>query len=110
MRHILVLGAERQAASSIACAYPDRTVTFVSDHTILDGDDLPNVRMVFASPDDPPVLPSERELAPLCPRWLVKENPLPLSAIFEKAGAGPSGHHAAGTRAPNLPGALDPQR
>ena len=59
MRHILVLGAERQAASSIACAYPDRTVTFVSDHTILDGDDLPNVRMVFASPDDPPVLPSD---------------------------------------------------
>ena len=84
MRHILVLGAERQAASSIACAYPDRTVTFVSDHTILDGDDLPNVRMVFAAPDDPPVLTSNAQLAPLCPRWLMKENPLPLSRIFER--------------------------
>jgi hypothetical protein len=82
MRHILVFGAEKQAATSIACAYPDRTVTFVSDHTIVDGDDLANVRMVFATPGDPPVVPSNAQHTALCPRWLMKENP--LSYLFEK--------------------------
>jgi hypothetical protein len=91
MSHIFVFGAERQAATSIACAYPHRKVTFVSDHTILDGDDLPNVRMVFATPGNPPVMPSNTQYAALCPRWLMKENPLTLSGLFKKVERGHPG-------------------
>ena len=86
MADVLVLGAEAQAATSIACAYPERTVTFVSDDAILDGSDLPNVRMQFAKPTDREMLTraAGQQLVPLCPRWLAQEAALPLSRVFEK--------------------------
>lgn len=86
MTEVLVLGAEAQAATSIACAYPERTVTFVSDHAISHGSDLPNVRMLFAKPTDREVLMQRagRQCVPLCPRWLPQGAGLPLSRVFEK--------------------------
>jgi hypothetical protein len=67
MSPIRLLGAERQAASSFALAYPERAFEFLSDQEIVDGWDLPNVRLTFAKPEDSP------EGLPLCPRWLSPE-------------------------------------
>jgi hypothetical protein len=104
MTEVLVLGAEAQAATSIACAYPERTVTFVSDDAILDGSDLPNVRMLLAKPADREMLMQGvgQQLVPLCPRWLAQEAGLPLSRVFEKVE-----HHYPGRMLPvrDRPGA-----
>lgn len=84
MSDIVVLGAEAQAATSIACAYPERLVTLVSDHAIVDGSDLPNVRMEFARPKDRwKVAGTAEQIVPLCPRWLGADA-LPISTVFER--------------------------
>jgi hypothetical protein len=66
---IFVLGAEAQAASSLASAFPERRFVFVSDCPVIDGWDLPNVRMLYARPGE--ALPFAGENAvPLSARWL----------------------------------------
>lgn len=86
MPDIIALGAEAQAATSIACAYPDREVTFVSDHDdILDGSDLPNVHMLFAEPADrAKLIGSAVQVVALCPRWLEPTSVLSLSVLFQR--------------------------
>jgi hypothetical protein len=85
MADIVVLGAEAQAATSIACAYPERTITFASNEEILDGTDLPNVRMVFAKPQDwERLCHTAVQTVPLCPRWLLPHAAISLSRVFER--------------------------
>ena len=80
MSDITVLGAELQAATSIAGAYPERAVTFVSDQAILDGSDLANVSMTFGKPEDRAMLTRDaRDVIALCPRWLEPQSARPLS-------------------------------
>jgi hypothetical protein len=68
---ILILGAEEQAATSMALAYPERRFVFASDCPIVDGWDLPNVSMLFTSPDRYREISRHRqEVVPLSPRWL----------------------------------------
>jgi hypothetical protein len=68
---ILVLGAEKQAATSLASAYPEHRFRFVSDHSIIDGWDLANVTMSFAAPSQAMALADAAErVIVLCPRWL----------------------------------------
>jgi hypothetical protein len=84
MTDVMVLGAEAQAATSIACAYPKLPITFVSDQGIIDGSDLPNVRMTFASPKERDKLARATwQTVPLCPRWLGPDA-LPLSEVFDR--------------------------
>lgn len=63
---VRLLGAERQAATSFALAYPERRFEFVSDAAVVDGHDLANVTIVRATPGgtDPRV----GDIC-LCPRW-----------------------------------------
>lgn len=61
-----VLGAETQAASSIAAAYPERSFNFVSDQRVIDGWDLPNVVFRHADPASWDHSPSD---IAVCPRW-----------------------------------------
>lgn len=83
MAIILVLGAELQAATSIAGAYPERAVTFVSDQAILDGADLPNVTMTFGKPEHRAMLMRDAgDVIALCPRWLEPQSAPPLSRLF----------------------------
>lgn len=83
-KRIVVLGAEMQAATSIARAYPDRTLLFVSDQRILDGSDLDNVSMCRADPAgiDSVVSPDD-EVVALSPRWLTADPAGSLSKVFE---------------------------
>ena len=68
---IMVLGAEKQAATSLAAAYPEHQFRFVSDHPIIDGGDLANVTMSFGAPDNLTALIGAAErVVVLCPRWL----------------------------------------
>jgi hypothetical protein len=71
MSRILALGAEMQAASSLALAYPERHVLCISDEAVLDGWDLRNARFRLAQPDAwrDVVAPGDR-IVPLSPRWL----------------------------------------
>jgi hypothetical protein len=83
MTTILALGAEKQAATSLAAAYPDCTVIFASDRDILDGSDLTNVRMVHASPADAAKLAAAADhVVPLCARWLPRT--YALSQVFDR--------------------------
>jgi len=83
MTTILALGAEKQAATSLAAAYPDCTVIFVSDRDILDGSDLINVRMVHARPADAAKLAASADhVVPLCARWLPGN--YALSTVFDR--------------------------
>ena len=45
MTTIVALGAEKQAATSLALGYPDYAIVFVSDCDILDGADLSNANL-----------------------------------------------------------------
>ena len=65
---IFLLGAEKQAASSIALAYPERSFVFLTDQPVVDGWDLPNVEVRQASPRA--FHPDQRECIVLCPRWV----------------------------------------
>lgn len=88
MRTVLALGAEAQAATSLALAYPERSVIFVSDRDILDGSDLPNVCMALARPSEAHRFAGSADhVVPLCPRWL-------------QTGAGSSMAHDAAKRNP----------
>src|ERR1700755_1170009 len=83
MTTILALGAEKQAATSLACADPGCTVVFASDCDTLDGSDLANVRMVRAVPGDAGKLAaSADQIVPLCPRWMPRDHS--LSQAFER--------------------------
>jgi hypothetical protein len=64
---IALLGAEKQAASSAALAYPEIEFSFVSDHPVIDGWDLPNVQFRAGSPER---FENGAEALPLCPRWM----------------------------------------
>lgn len=66
---ILVLGAEKQAATSLAQAYPEHHFRFATDQTIIDGWDLPNVSIERARPGRDLGAAFDRVVA-LCPRWL----------------------------------------
>jgi hypothetical protein len=75
---ILLLGAEKQAASSIAVAYPERSFVFVTDQPVVDGWDLPNVEIRHAAPAK--FQPDHRECVVLCPRWAHPELSEPKNA------------------------------
>jgi hypothetical protein len=80
---IALLGAEKQAATSIALAYPERTFTFVSDQHVLDGWDLSNVRFQYSTPElFRPKLGEEAIF--LCPRWLPTNRQRQLSELLPK--------------------------
>jgi hypothetical protein len=64
---IAVFGAEQQAATSLALAYPKRRFLFLSDGRVVDGWDLPNVRIKTASA---PAGGEASEGVPLSARWL----------------------------------------
>jgi hypothetical protein len=82
VRTIVALGAEKQAASSLALAYPDCTVIFVSDRDIVDGSDLSNVQIRRGTPADPIRLRGTGDrIVPLCPRWLPG---YALSRVFDR--------------------------
>jgi hypothetical protein len=83
MTTILALGAEKQAATSLACAYPNCTVIFASDCDIIDGSDLANVSLLRATPSDAKKLAASADHAvPLCPRWLSEDHS--LSRTFDR--------------------------
>jgi hypothetical protein len=63
---VRLLGAERQAATSFALAYPERRFEFVSDAAVVDGHDLANVTIVRAAPGGTD--PRAGDIC-LCPRW-----------------------------------------
>ena len=75
MTRIVALGAEVQAASSLALAYPDREVVFVSDQPIIDGWDLPNVHFQHATPTTWRRTTGQGdEVVPLSARWIPDED------------------------------------
>ena len=78
---IVLLGAEKQAATSAALAYPERQFRFVSDQPVLDGWDLPNVTFTHGTPGNVPLDPGEEAVA-LCPRWLPTAEQMPLSTVL----------------------------
>jgi hypothetical protein len=66
-----LLGAEKQAAGSAALAWPERRFLLVTENTVVDGWDLPNVQFQHASPENLAELlrrPKTRWV-PLCSRW-----------------------------------------
>jgi hypothetical protein len=68
-----VLGAEKQAATSAALAYPELEFVFLSEEPVLDGWDLANVRFERARPSELATI-SQRfgeRVIPLCGRWVV---------------------------------------
>lgn len=75
MTRIVAPGAEVQAASSLALAYPDRHVLFVSDQPVIDGWDLPNARFHYATPSSwrATVAPGD-VIVPMSARWLADED------------------------------------
>ena len=73
----IVLGAEQQAASSLALSYPERRFMFVSDAPVIDGWDLANVGMRYSTPEQAIRDFPRAEAVPLCPRWV--ENPAETS-------------------------------
>jgi hypothetical protein len=74
MVKIFVLGADRQAAISLASAYPQHSVVFASDQPIVDGSDLGNVSMMFATPAQAATLADKfDDVIALCPRWIQRD-------------------------------------
>lgn len=79
----VLLGAEKQAATSAALAYPGIGFTFVTDQSVIDGWDLSNVRCVLST------VPQISDLAegaggpllPLCPRWIHPVLPEPRNRL-----------------------------
>jgi hypothetical protein len=100
---IVLLGAEKQAATSAALAYPERQFRFVSDQPVLDGWDLPNVTFTHGTPGNVPLEPGEKSVA-LCPRWLMAAEQKPLSEVmFRLAEATPSVLPVSSTPIPGHP-------
>lgn len=74
MAKIVAVGAEMQAASSLALAYPEREILFISDQPVLDGWDIPNVRYLHSTPNDwRRLVANDDTIVLLCPRWQPKE-------------------------------------
>lgn len=48
----ILLGAEKQAATSIALAYPQKTFIGITDVRVVDGWDVPNLQFQFAKPGE----------------------------------------------------------
>ncbi|MBF0340008.1 MAG: hypothetical protein HQL95_03490 [Magnetococcales bacterium] len=71
-RIVHLLGAEQQAAVSLAMAWPDLQMHLFSDQSVVDGWDLPHVSIHYRLPDQPcpSGLPFPDLEIPLCPRWL----------------------------------------
>lgn len=78
---IFVLGAEAQAASSLASAFPERRFVFVSDCPVIDGWDLPNVRMLYARAEEAASFAGEN-VVPLCARWFADREAARLSRLL----------------------------
>lgn len=68
---VALLGAEKQAATALALAYPDQAFVFVSSEPVLDGWDLRNVRFMRADPQAAAreLEPFGPRVVPLCARW-----------------------------------------
>jgi hypothetical protein len=79
---VFVLGAEAQAASSLALAFPKRRFVFVSDCAVIDGWDLPNVRMVHGEPQEVFRFAAKGEVIALSPRWLEDPEATSLSRLL----------------------------
>lgn len=79
IKAIALLGAEKQAATSFALAWPQRRFIFVSDQRVIDGWDLPNLDFLAAGPPDLPRLRQEMDCGflPLCARWLDRQTEWP---------------------------------
>lgn len=88
---IVLLGAEKQAATSAALAYPERQFRFVSDQPVLDGWDLPNVTFTHGTPGNVSLEPGEQAIA-LCPRWLPAAEQKPLSEVLPYLAEAVPGH------------------
>ena len=79
---IILLGAESQAATSFAIAYPECRFVFVTDKPIVDGWDLANVEFRRASveeaDEEASIISSTAEpsMMALCPRWIKRPCPL----------------------------------
>ena len=88
MGRIVALGAEMQAASSLAQAYPRRDILFVSDQAVLDGWDIPNVKFRHGTADGwQRLVANEDTIVPLCPRWLAQEEWSLTNVLPRVAGA-----------------------
>lgn len=79
MTEINVLGAELQAAASLASAFPEQRFIFVSDQAVVDGWDLPNVRFRRAEPSSWQRSPTD---IAVCPRWVEQPDRHALSVIM----------------------------
>jgi hypothetical protein len=79
----VLLGAEKQAATSAALAYPEIDFSFVTDEPVIDGWDLPNVHCVNATLSQIPHLAQEVSgpLLPLCVRWVHPVLPEPRNRL-----------------------------
>jgi len=65
-----ILGAEKQAATSVAMAYPERQFLFVTTKPVIDGWDLPNVGFHYQEKVGPlPKFVEELEQLLLCSSW-----------------------------------------
>ena len=85
---VLVLGAEEQAATSLALAYPERRFLFAGDSVAADGWDLPNVGFVSATPGTVAALRDAAEqVVPLSPRWMADPAATSLSTVLPRIAA-----------------------
>lgn len=76
---IVVLGADQQAATSLAIACPERRFLFVSDCPVNDGWDLKNVRFMYATPQQVQGKFDDRPAIALSARW--SEQPTQFSLL-----------------------------
>ena len=75
MSRIVAVGAEVQAASSLALAYGDREILFISDQPVLDGWDFTHVHFARASPHTWRALVGDGDaVVPMSARWMVADD------------------------------------
>lgn len=72
---VLLLGAEKQAATSFALAYPELAIRGLTDQVVVDGWDIPNLTLQRARPETR-ANALDAITIPLCARWI---QPVPLS-------------------------------
>jgi hypothetical protein len=82
MQEIVILGAEGQAATSIATAYPERQFVFATDCPVVDGWDLPNVRIVHSKAAWAAEERDASRVVPLSAQWLPRPAAAALSCLF----------------------------
>lgn len=84
-RPIVLLGAERQAATSFALAWPEQLFRFISDQPVIDGWDLENVDICYGTPAQEATSNIGPELShfsiPLCPRWICEGDNFPANSL-----------------------------